>query len=158
MQWLMRIVCIAYFVFLTMLLWTSDPARLIGVHGALPRLLQVLLPVAHLISFMVLAVLALITRWSAPRWAIVVALAVYGGITEIGQNFVPSRTPDWRDWLQDVGGIAVGAALCWAIAAVGSIVRARRTQKALLSPAPDELPVVQEATQTRVAGEESWWC
>jgi len=67
MQWLLRVVCIGYFVFLTLLLLTADPSRLIGVHGDLPWALQTLLPAAHAISFLVLAVLALMPRWPVPR-------------------------------------------------------------------------------------------
>ena len=74
------------------------------------------MPVAHLLSFSVLAVLALMARWPVPRWAIVVLMAAYGGMTEIVQGFFPPRTPEWLDWLQDLAGIAVGAALCWIVA------------------------------------------
>ena len=101
MQWLMRIVCIGYVVFLTMLLLTSDPARLIGFREELPWVLRTMLPVAHAVSFFVLAVVALMTRWPAPRWAIVLILAIYGGTTEAAQGLTLTRTPRWTDWCQD---------------------------------------------------------
>jgi hypothetical protein len=113
MQWLLRVVCIGYIVFLTLLLLTSEPSRLIGVRGNLPWALQKMMPAAHAISFLVLAVLALTPRWPLPRWSIVLILAAYGGMTEIVQGFVPHRTPDWMDWAQDLGGIAAGVAICW---------------------------------------------
>jgi VanZ family protein len=114
MQWLLRVVCIGYAVFLTLLLLTSEPSRLIGVHGSLPWVLQKIEPAAHAISFLMLAVLVLAPRWPLPRWSIVLILIMYGGMTEIVQGFVPHRTPDWMDWAQDVGGVAAGAAICWA--------------------------------------------
>ena len=102
----MRIVCIGYVVLLTMLLFTSDPTRLIGLGEELPRVLRIVLPAAHVISFFVLAVLALIPRWHVPRWQIVLILAIYGGMTEITQGFLPPRAAEWMDWCQDLAGIA----------------------------------------------------
>ena len=84
MQWLMRIVCIGYFVFLTLLLLSHDPTRVIGMQGGLPWILQVMLPIAHIISFMVLAILALMTLACA-GWSIV----LYYGMTEFIQGYVP---------------------------------------------------------------------
>jgi hypothetical protein len=118
MQWLLRVVCIGYVVFLTLLLLSTDPSRLLGIHGDLPRAFRAVLPVAHAVCFWLLAVLALVPRWPLPRWGIVVILAVYGGMTEVVQRFVPHRTPEWVDWFQDLGGIAAGAAFCWAVAAL----------------------------------------
>ena len=40
MQWLMRIVCIGYAVFLTMLLWANFPEHLIGIKGEWPWLFE----------------------------------------------------------------------------------------------------------------------
>jgi hypothetical protein len=154
MQWLLRLVCFGYVVFLTLLLWTADPSRMIGVHENLPWVLQRLLPAAHAISFAVLAVLALAPRWPASRWGVVLILVIYGGMTEIVQGLFPPRTPEWLDWLQDMCGIAAGAALCWAAAKLfGSCAHSRcghqhfvpdssedweRLQKAVLHPAPGE--------------------
>lgn len=118
MQWLLRVVCVGYVVFLTLLLLTSEPSRLIGMHGNLPWALQKIMPAAHAISFLVLTVLALAPRWPLPRWSIVLILVMYGGTTELVQGFVPDRTPDWMDWSQDVGGVAAGAAMCWGGAAM----------------------------------------
>jgi VanZ family protein len=127
MQRMMRIACLGYVVFLTLLLLTAHPARLIGLHGELPWLLQALMPSAHLVSFLVLAVLMLLARWPMPRWGIVLVLAVYGGMTEIVQGFVPARTPDWIDWFQDLGGLAAGAGLCWIVALlIGGVSLVRR--------------------------------
>jgi VanZ family protein len=115
MQRLLRFTCLGYVLFLTLLLLSSNPSGLIGCRGGLPRFLQQLMPSAHLLSFLVLAVLALLPRWPVPRWCIVLMLAAYGGMTEIVQGFNPPRTPEWQDWFQDLGGLAVGAALCWGV-------------------------------------------
>jgi hypothetical protein len=158
MQWLMRGVCIGYFVFLTLLLLTSDPSRLIFVHGPLPWLLQALLPVAHVVSFLVLAVLALTPRWPVPRWMVVAFLACYGGMTEIIQGFVPRRTPEWADWFQDLGGIVAGTALCWAVAAVfGLLMRNRGRQELLTPPLSEEWETLRKVVQTTASDKESWW-
>jgi VanZ family protein len=116
MQYLIRAVAVAYLVFLTVLLWTSDPARLVSWDGQLPQVLRWLMPAAHLLSFWVLGVLMLSARWSLPSWGVVLILATYAGLTEIVQGLLPSRTPEWIDWFQDMAGIALGAGLCWAAA------------------------------------------
>ena len=74
------------------------------------------MPAAHLVSFLLLAVLALLPRWPLPRWGIALLLAIYGGMTEIIQGFVPPRTPEWEDWFQDLAGLALGVACCWVAA------------------------------------------
>jgi hypothetical protein len=119
MQWLQRGICLSYMTFLTLLLVSPDPAHVIGVRGALPWLLQAVLPAAHFLGFLVLAVVALSARWPGPRWGIVAVLAVYAAATEWTQGFVPPRTPEWIDWLQDIGGIAAGAAIYWGATALG---------------------------------------
>jgi len=125
MQYLIRVVAIAYLIFLTMLLWTSDPSRLVSWHGQLPWVLRRLLPVAHLLSFGVLSFLMLSARWPVPRWGVVLVLVLYAGVTEIVQGFLPPRTPEWGDWFQDIAGVALGAALCWT--AAKWIARRRRS-------------------------------
>jgi hypothetical protein len=113
MQRLLRFACLGYVLFLTLLLLSSNPSGLIGYCGGLPRFLRQIMPSAHLLSFSMLAVLALLPRWPVPRWCIVLMLAAYGGMTEIAQGFIPPRTPEWQDWFQDLGGLAIGAAFCW---------------------------------------------
>jgi hypothetical protein len=112
MQRTMRVACLAYIAFLSLLLLSANPARVIGVWGEMPSLLRALMPWAHLMSFSVLAALMLLARWPLPRWSIVLLLGIYGGATEIIQGFIPQRTPEWIDWLQDLGGLAVGVAIC----------------------------------------------
>jgi len=109
----LRALFFAYLIFLTALLLCREPSDLIAVEMGL---LRALLSVAHLLSFAVLAVLALAPRWPLPRWVVIMALAAYGGATELLQTFVWGRTPDWVDWFQDLIGIAIGTALWWSAA------------------------------------------
>ena len=162
MQRIMRIACIGYFVFLTLLLLTSNPARLIVASGQLPWILRALMPWAHLLSFSVLAVAMLLARWPVPRWTIVLILAMYGGATEIIQGFVPAREPDWMDWFQDLGGLAAGTAICWIVAL--SLVRISNHIRQAVNSVPllrtssagrDPLPAAA-CTQAVAHGGERW--
>jgi VanZ family protein len=112
MQRIFRIACLAYVVFLSLLLFSPNPSRLVSMSGDVPVFLRALMPWAHLLSFSVFAVLMLLARWPLPRWSIISLLALYGGASEIIQSFIPPRTPEWIDWVQDLGGVAVGVAIC----------------------------------------------
>lgn len=46
-----------------------------------------------------------------------VAAIVYGAIDEWTQSLVPYRSSDWRDWLADAGGAALGVGLMFFCAA-----------------------------------------
>ena len=47
-------------------------------------------------------------------WVPVLFVAVYGGVDEFHQYFVPRRQCDFMDWLADVSGaLAVQVVLCW---------------------------------------------
>lgn len=112
MQRFARIACLAYVGFLSLLLFAPNPDRVISPSGHLPQILHTLMPWAHLLSFSVLAVMMFLARWPIPRWCLILGLAVYGGATEIIQSFIPPRTPEWLDLLQDLGGLAAGVAMC----------------------------------------------
>ena len=158
MQWLLRIVCLGYMAFMTLLLLAANPASWIGVQGDLPWLLQKLLPVAHLLSFLVLTMLALWVRWPAPRWGIVLILVIYGGVMECIQGFVPSRTPEWADWLQDIGGVAIGVAICWGIVALFHMMVERwQASHQLPSTSSHEWAVLRKVLQRPRVSKASWW-
>ena len=158
MQSIMRAVCIAYWVFLTMLLLSPKPNLVIGVRGELPWILQVLMPYAHVLSFAVLAILALSVRWPVPRWGIVLMAGVYGGMTEILQGFT-HRHPRLTDWFQDLVGIAIGTVLCWTAARMaGRLTRSRQRRVAGSSTASsDQWQVLREVLSRPASGERSWW-
>jgi hypothetical protein len=134
MKYMFRAIAIAYLVFLTMLLWTSDPARLVSWHGQLPWLLCILMPAAHLLSFGLLGILMTSARWPMPRWGIFIILAFYASLTEIAQGLTPHRTPEWGDWVQDIGGIAFGTGFCW----LADRWMARRRRASCCSAAPSD--------------------
>ena len=159
MQSLMRAFCIAYLILLTLLLLSEDPTRVIGLHDRMPWILLKLMPYAHVLSFTVLAVLALGVRWPVPRWGIILMAAVYGGMTQFLQGFTVHRTPRWTDWFHDLEGIAIGTALCWfAALMVGRFTRLRRGRDADSRAAPcDEWETLGEALSRPAAGEQSWW-
>ncbi len=150
MQSLMRAVCIAYMVFLTMLLLCKDPTAVIGMQNHLPWILQVLMPYDHELSFTVLAVLAMSVRWPLPRWAIVPIMAAYGGLTEILQGYT-GRHPSWRDWFRDLTSIAIGTTICWiAACVVVGFARLRQKRSGAAQAAPcREWEVLQEALSRR---------
>ena len=75
-----------------------------------PTLLEVL---AHLLSFLVLTVLALAARRRVPGWLILSCLLAYAGGTELLQGFLGWRTAEWVDFFQNLAGIGVGAAVYW---------------------------------------------
>jgi VanZ family protein len=158
MQGVMRAVSIAYVAFLTALLWVPCPERLIGFGRGLPPWLRGLMPWAHLLSFLVLAVVVLTPRWPVPRWLLVIVLACYGGTTEIVQSLVPRRTPEVADWFQDLAGIAVGTGLCW----VAAVLIARRWgprpgQRAALPVATERHAAIQRHFPHGEVRRPSWW-
>lgn len=158
MQGVIRAACIAYAVLLGLLLVSEDPSRVIGLYGRVPSIFRSLMPAAHVISFTVLAVLALWVRWPMARWGIVLILIVYGGMTEILQGFIPHRTPEWMDWFQDIAGIALGTVFCWIVAILGN--RRTQSQKAQKTDAPrppEEWRVLEKALSRPVGNELSWW-
>jgi VanZ family protein len=73
--------------------------------------------VGHAAAFAVLAILASVVisqfRPVAFRGLLAVALglAVYAGLDEYTQGWVPLRTPDPLDWMADVAGILAGILL-----------------------------------------------
>jgi len=127
----MRLVFSVYTIYLSILLLSQDPTRWIGTPGSVPYLLKMLMPLAHTLSFTILSLLSFAACLPLPRWGILLLLAIYGGATEMIQASVPHRTPDWVDWFQDLGGIAIGFACFWFII---FFVRMMRRNEGLQTP------------------------
>lgn len=123
----MRVALFVYWIYLSILLFSQHPENWIGTSGRVPMLLQILMPFAHMLSFSVLSLLIFAACLPLPRWSILLSLAVYGGATEIIQGFIPPRTPEWADWLQDLGGIAIGFACFWLVFVLLRMVRKNET-------------------------------
>ncbi len=112
---IMRIAVFVYWIYLSILLLSRDPTYWIGSPGHVPGLLKILMPFAHILSFAVLSLLTFAACLPLPRWSIILSLAMYGVLTEIIQGFFPPRTPEWADWFQDLGGVAIGFACFWLV-------------------------------------------
>ena len=66
--------------------------------------------VEHALSFALLAWIGVRAGYRR-LWPLAVGLVLLGGAIEVAQGFTATRTADWRDWLADAAGIAVGWAL-----------------------------------------------
>ena len=74
---------------------------------------------AHMLIYLPLGFLLLRafarSRWPQTKralfWLTLVTGSAYGASDEIHQFFVPGRSPDWRDWIADSIGVALGAYL-----------------------------------------------
>ncbi len=159
MQGFVRTLFFLYLIFLTVLLLVADPMRWASSRENVSGFLRMIVPVAHLVSFLVLAVLALIARWPIPRWSIALFLVVYAGMTEVLQSCLPPRRAEWGDWFQDLGGIAIGAALCWIIAiatgmCTGKRMRPRNTGGPRVA---EEWEVVRNVMSRPPIRDETWW-
>ena len=147
----MRKLCVAYWLLLTLLLWSRDPlgwfdnSSVDAVHDRLE-------PVAHFLSFGLLTLIVLSTPWRVSRGRLLMILAGYSAVTELVQALVPGRSMDGLDLLQDFSGILAGSALfalCqrWfgqrpehAEEASGeSLQRPRRRESQLAEPVVDSL-------------------
>jgi VanZ family protein len=112
----MKAISAAYFLALTYLLVVKRPLAFIESDPGLGALSRDLVPVAHLVSFALLAVLTSAARWPIPRWGQWGLLVAYAMGTELVQAFLPWRTAELGDFLQDLAGIAAGLAT-WRLAA-----------------------------------------
>jgi VanZ family protein len=123
----MRITFVVYWLYLSILLFSQHPEHWVGASGNVPELLKLLMPIAHLLSFTVLSLLTFTACLPLPRWGILLSLAIYGGATEIIQGFIPSRSSDWSDFFEDLGGIAIGFACFWLVLFLLRMMRKNET-------------------------------
>ena len=101
--WL-RILTVAYWTFLTLLLWLPDPRALLwgweptgGPRGY-----------AHIITFSLLGLLVELGRREKSILFWVGVLVAYTFLTEIVQEMLPIRAFEWRDIFQDLIGAFLG--------------------------------------------------
>jgi hypothetical protein len=108
------ILCIAYWIFLTVLLIVSNPAAMVGMQSV---------PIfpwgkfgIHLSFFVVLGVLANFSGWPKRlSWPLVAFMAAYGIATELLQLLVPRRTGRMTDAIEDILGIVIGSGIYWLV-------------------------------------------
>jgi len=111
-----KALCLPYLGVLCWLLLTTGPRSLLqsGFLGFLPW--YDILVVGHFLLFTLLSVLAFLSRWRIPSWAVLLMLVVAAVGTELLQSWVPTRTPDMADCLQNLAGIGLGGGLYWTAA------------------------------------------
>jgi hypothetical protein len=103
------LVCVAYWILLTVLLLTPYPQRVVGLQ-TVP-----LFPWGdigiHFTAFIVLSVLVHVAVWpKSVRWTVAILLA-YGVATESLQWFVPHRSVELKDYTENILGVLAGAAV-----------------------------------------------
>lgn len=109
---LIKLLFIAYWVVLTVLLTAPHPEKAVGLK-AIPWF-----PFGdigmHFCACFGLAVLLCLTRWPAPvsrRWILV--LLAYAATTETLQAFIPCRSCELKDYCDNFLGIAAGVGIYW---------------------------------------------
>jgi hypothetical protein len=108
------ILCAPYWIFLTILLLVPNPAAAVGMKEA---------PIfpwgkfgIHLSFFTILGVLANSARWPKRlSWSLIAFMAIYAIATETLQLFVPHRTAQVIDGIEDLFGIALGSVIYWLV-------------------------------------------
>ena len=108
---LSRAICAAYLVALAVLLLTDLPQRAAVAAPDLLGEIHRVSPVLHLLSFLLLSLLALAARWPVPQWAVVLGIALFAAGTELLQVFVSHRTAELGDFLMNLAGIGAFAAI-----------------------------------------------
>jgi hypothetical protein len=112
-----------YFIYLTLLLLTPNPFRLVPPSTGIVHLLYAIYPLAHGISFAFLTLFALLAFRALSLVAIGVGLSGYATVTELLQLFIPPRTAEWQDWFQDIGGITFAFLVIWILAIAWKTLR-----------------------------------
>jgi hypothetical protein len=114
MRLVCRLACVAYLIFLTILLLAPDPARVVGLTRR-PEFPWGSFGI-HWGALAILSFLALGSVWPKPvPRLLAVGLIVYGTAGELLQYFVPSRHVQWMDWTQNMLGIGTGLLVYWVL-------------------------------------------
>ena len=109
--YILRFGCAAYWILLTVLLLVPHPLGLLGLTKS-PWPLSHDRGV-HFALFLALTLLADVCRWAIrPRWFFGLLVA-YAITVELLQAFVPPRTVEVLDLVENLLGIAVGTGVFW---------------------------------------------
>lgn len=134
--WLLRLACLAYGLFLSVLLLVPDPAALLGLS-------EVPGPpggrMVHLAFFTVLGLLASSSRWPLRTRALLILLGGYAVGTELLQHFVPPRTVDPIDALENLVGLGLGTCL-------GGWLQRQRASEAVAPPTARSRPSLDSSS------------
>lgn len=107
----MKTASLGYFAVLNFLLFARVPLDLFP--SAWEDAAMHYSPAFHLSSFMLLAVLLLAAGWPVPRATLLALMVAYSLGTELIQGLLPYRSCELSDCLNDLAGIAAGAAVLW---------------------------------------------
>lgn len=108
---LVRLASAVYWLVLTAMLLLPDPWALLGMKGPVDTSDKSDVRVVHFLLFTGLTVLVHAGRWPVRRGLLVGLLLAYAIGTESSQAFIPMRTVDPIDFLENLLGIAAGVAV-----------------------------------------------
>jgi VanZ family protein len=111
MRWLVWSACL---LALSVALLTPQPAHL--AHDLIPSDEErfTVAKSGHLAAYALLAVLTAGLPVRRPlRWLLLLLLVSHACLTELLQQFVPSRSGRWQDALIDIAGLGLGVLLSW---------------------------------------------
>jgi VanZ family protein len=111
----MRKLCLAYWIALTVGLIVRNPLALVPGSRSLSGAIAVIEPMVHFLSFAGLAALCTYADWPIRRRWLLAMIAVYAFLTEAVQRYIPGRTAEFADLLQNLAGLAVGAGVGWCL-------------------------------------------
>jgi len=138
---LIRLACAVYLVILTVLLWVPEPAALLGLtRGVVPSSDRGV----HFVWFLGLAILVHASRLPWRRSILLTVFVLYALVTEGLQSFVPTRTVELLDAVENLLGLAVGTIL-WQMLHRGSPT-ARRASR--VEGPEDETAIVSSPDST----------
>jgi len=105
-----RLICIAYWAFLTLLLLAPDPLALLGIERICtgPGSIGV-----HFSFFVVLAVVVMAAQLNLRSVVLLAILVAYAIATEALQWLVPGRTVELEDLIENLLGLGAGVAIWW---------------------------------------------
>ena len=118
---LIRPAAILYWLALTVLLLSPNPAGLVGV-GRLPDFN------VHFTVFLILTVLVRACRWRIGTALLTGILVAYSAATETLQLLVHTRVTSAQDYFDNLLGIAAGTALFWLSSKAAARIAARLTK------------------------------
>jgi hypothetical protein len=141
LRFLIRFASLTYVGVLSVLLLTPmdsvASASLYWPNSAL----ALLVPGVHFFAILLLGLLIFAARWPLPLWSAVSILAVYAVGTEGLQSFIPSRTPEFRDLVQNLGGLGVATAFWLACQSIRRLGGSRARAAIDLRPEEDNHPL-----------------
>jgi VanZ family protein len=105
-----RVVATAYWLLLTVLLLAPDPFELLGMSRPTDSTGR---RVEHFALFVALALLVCASRLRMRGGGLAGLLVAYALITESLQGFIPTRSLELLDYLENLLGLAVGGAIWW---------------------------------------------